>query len=302
MFCLKYQKLVKHFIKPSNIRHSSKFQRTNNLNTLEHNLIRETLDQSQPTITEWRELRDKLQKLRKNYNALGSIDTIILSNCQPNELDVGKSYIKFLTESGEQPNVTTLINLLKLYYKASKAGREITIDDQRDIIGMLVLFTIEHHENLTKKINSKICRYEKFQSQFPVFDNNLGEAAIFGLVLTTDWRKSVDIMNSIKLLSKPSSATYCAIIQRAIQENDQPLAWELLNTVAAECKVVQNDVFIEYIRYCEKTRDQFMENVNKMLSFIENNEILISTPVAKELHRAFQSNGYNCSVTTVTRR
>ncbi len=137
MFFLKYHKMIKCIIKPSTVCFS---QKLTHKFALEHTLIRQTLDQqSHPTTNDWNELRDKLENAKRMSNSSFSIDTIILKNCLPANLDAGKSYIKYLSESDQRPNTSTLINLLKLYYNASKVGREITSTDQQDIIDMLVL-------------------------------------------------------------------------------------------------------------------------------------------------------------------
>lgn len=137
MFCQNMVKyiMVKYIIKPSSFRFASKaFDKDN------QTIIRETLDQNRPqSVDEWNELRDKLFNLKGNSVTMVNIDRIILGNLTPTQLDVGKSYMKYLKESGCEPKTGVKLLLLKLYYKASKAGIQITNSDQQNIIDMLVV-------------------------------------------------------------------------------------------------------------------------------------------------------------------
>ncbi len=95
---------------------------------------------------------------------------------------------------------------------------------------------------------------------------------------------------------------YSAVIQRAIEENDEPIAWNLLNNMAIECAVLPNDVFKSYIGFCVKQSNTFRKNINKILTFIEDNQIIVTTEVVNELQRAFQRFNYNCSINGVTKQ
>lgn len=125
---------MKCFVRSMNVRFAS--VRRNDLDS-EMALIQQTLDQNhQPTTKEWSELKGKLMEMKEMSRSRYNIDTVILGRCLPTQLHVGKSYIKYLKETGCEPNTSTLINLLQLYYKASKIGTEITKNDQQEIIGM----------------------------------------------------------------------------------------------------------------------------------------------------------------------
>lgn len=96
-------------------------------------------------------------------------------------------------------------------------------------------------------------------------------------------------------------SSYSAIVQRALQEEDEQLAWDVLN-MALECDAVDNDVFIKYIGYCEKNEGSFTENINKMLTFIGDNQILVSRKVVNEFQRVFQRFNHSCHITAVSKQ
>lgn len=144
-------------------------------------------------------------------------------------------------------------------------------------------------------------RYEHFAKKFPVFDNLLGEGLIYGLVLTPNWRKSLEILDSIKISSVPSPKVYSAVIERATQEEDEETVWNLMNDMVKDCKILQEYVFLAYIGFCEKKTNKFDENINKMLTFIGDNQIIVTTDVATQLYRSFQKFNYVCSITAVNK-
>lgn len=129
----------------------------------------------------------------------------------------------------------------------------------------------------------------------------LGEGLIYGLVLTDDWRKSLEVLDAIQISSIVSPAVYSAIIQRAIQEEDEPIVWDLMNDMVRNCKNLRKDVFMSYIGFCERNSAKFAENINKMLAFIGDNRIIVTAEVATQLHSVFQKFDYVCSITAVTK-
>lgn len=140
------------------------------------------------------------------------------------------------------------------------------------------------------------------RKRYSAFDSALGEAIIYGLILTADWRKSIEIFDAIKISSKPSSTAYSIVIQRALQEQDEHLVWNLLNAMADDCGEIQNEVFISYIGCCEREPNTFIENIDKLLTFIGENRIVISTKVVNEFQRTLHKFNHNCSTSTLSKQ
>ncbi|KAG4071406.1 hypothetical protein HA402_011560 [Bradysia odoriphaga] len=270
----KLSKITSHFLRP-NVRYSIKFIHKDKT---EHTLIRQTIDKNpRPTTSEWHELRKKLMLSTANKSSI-NIDATILRSCVPDRLDTGKSYWKYLKESGDDTKSSTLTVLLELYYRASKTGTEITDNDQLDIID--------------------IC--ESLRKKSPALDSTSAEGIIYGLVLTADWRRSLEILDSIQISSKPS--LYSAVVQRALQEQDEHLVWKLLDAMVTDCDEIQNEVFMSYIAFCEREAVTFSEHIDKMLTFIGDNRIVVSTTVVNEIQRSFHKFNHNCSTATVSKQ
>ncbi|XP_037040469.1 mitochondrial ribonuclease P catalytic subunit-like [Bradysia coprophila] len=246
-----------------------------------HNLIRQTLDQARrPTINEWHELREKLLlNWPRNGQHKSVIDKLVVDNCFPDKLDSGKSYVDYLKASKQKLPKSIWISALGLYYNASKCGIRMTANHQRDIIEM--------------------CQY--LHGTHTHFCPNLGVAIIRGLVLTADWRKSLDIIDSLRTSSQLQTV-YSAIVQRAIQEQDEHLVWEMFDKIAAKRICLHDEVLTLYIGQCERNASTFKENIDRMLAAIGANRILVTAEVANEFQRAFRRFNYSCTVTTVSER
>lgn len=125
MLFLKHQNMIKCVYKTSSFRFASRFAISN-------------IPNRPLSVEEWDEFRQDLLSSTENDLTKTNIDVNIVKHCFPSKLDVGKSYIKYLTQSGVEPNTATLATFLKLYYMASKSGTQITNNDLQEITDMLV--------------------------------------------------------------------------------------------------------------------------------------------------------------------
>lgn len=85
---------------------------------------------------EWRILRSDLLASDDRSITAVNIDATILGGCLPDgRLEVGKSYVRFLRESGDEPNLASMGRLLRLYHMAEGQGR-LSVADRGDIVKM----------------------------------------------------------------------------------------------------------------------------------------------------------------------
>lgn len=83
--------------------------------------------------SEWAELRSGLIAADFFINEV-NVDATILGRCLPaGQLEVGKSYLKFLHDQGIEPNLATVGKLLRLYHASAKT---LTAEDKEDIVKM----------------------------------------------------------------------------------------------------------------------------------------------------------------------
>lgn len=113
---------------------SSNFKRPVKLNLQQNHilLLRDKLEENRElTFNEWSELRHEILSSDRQINKV-NIDASILGQCLPNgQLQVAKSYIRYLkTELGQQPNIATIGRLLRLYYLAYANGKLVNNEHQ----------------------------------------------------------------------------------------------------------------------------------------------------------------------------
>lgn len=121
-------------------------------------------------------------------------------------------------------------------------------------------------------------------------------------MLTDDWRRSLEILEAVKSLSKPTPKSYTAIIERAIREGDEHIYWKVSDENVNLHDYLRKEVLVSYIDFCEKNANSFTDNINKILTFIGDNGVLISVDVANAFRSAFERFGYNCGITSISRQ
>lgn len=125
-----------------------------------------------------------------------------------------------------------------------------------------------------------------------MLDSSTLEHVILALCVTPDWKLSIKCLEDIKITCKPSSSTYTAIISRAFDSSDTiKIGWDLLNEMIAMERKPQCKIFISWINYCKKNQDlnESLKNIEKMIEYIGNNDILVSKLVAESFENYFKS-------------
>lgn len=153
------------------------------------------------------------------------------------------------------------------------------------------------HLKVTLLKTRYLCRCENIRKEFPDVDVATGGRLIQGLVVTKEWRQSLVIMDSLKLVDNPPLCAYTAIMKRALQEEDEELYWKLANDMVLHLNVLSNEIFTSYFAFCEKKFDTFNENINKILTFVGDNEILLPLDVVNQLQNVFQKFGFTSRTT-----
>lgn len=113
---------------------SSIYRRPRNIPVSDNHdsLLKSRLAENRPLLTtEWAELRSELIATDTLINEV-NVDATILSRCLPEaQLEVGKSYVKFLRDQGIKPNLATVGKLFRLYHASEKA---LTDEDKAEIV------------------------------------------------------------------------------------------------------------------------------------------------------------------------
>lgn len=247
---------------------------------------------------EWKEIRQNLIKTQKRINDI-NVDATILGllcsnennddqnqNLLKNSLNIAKNYIEFLKNEGIELNNAILGRLMKIYYFTYKFdSKQITEEDKKDVLNL----------------------YDMIMKKYKILDSITCENLIYGILITNQWKKSLDLLNMIELTCKPSSNVYNEIILRAFNnlqndDSDEDIGWKLLNEMIINNKQPKCEIFLIYLKRCKQnsqSRVKFQENIEKMFKFLENNEILITRLVANELHKLLLEYNIKSNITKI---
>ncbi|KAK7104747.1 hypothetical protein V1264_019412 [Littorina saxatilis] len=94
--------------------------------------------------------------------------------------------------------------------------------------------------------------FQKVQEMSDVFDAITAKYLISGLATTSQWQKTLDILEMAKLTASPGTAYFSPIIAAAIREGDLEMAFQLLDELASKGFEPQDKVLRHIIHECEK--------------------------------------------------
>lgn len=125
-------------------------------------------------------------------------------------------------------------------------------------------------------------------SKQSVLDSTTAENSIFALSVTKQWKKCLELLQMIKFTASPTSAAYSRVIIAAFSNKEMEIGWKLMSEMLMDHRSPQPTVYISWYQNCDRTQ----EDLEKMLKFIGNNNIMIPNQVATEIARAFYEIGY----------
>lgn len=210
---------------------------------------------SSPVLTaaEWGAIRKGILDERR-FNAT-NVDGTVLGLCSG--LESGKSYVRFLEQSGIELNLAIVGKLLRLY----RTKCELEEQEQQEIVGL----------------------YNGLREKNPVLDANTCEHLVAALTLTAQWRLSFELLDMIKLSGIPDSGTYSYLIARCFQDGDIEAGWKLLDEMCSNKRLPKDDVFLSWMEHCLKDKNSFKQNIIKMLSFTNAKSLFLSKRVGTAL-------------------
>lgn len=116
---------------------------------------------------------------------------------------------------------------------------------------------------------------------------------------TDKWMNSIELLESIKLTSKPTASAYSVISSKAFDANQPEIGWQMLRECVSDEKIPKCEAFQSYIRWCHNTSTCF-DNITKMLQFIGQNNLVISRKVVNDLEHILTE--YNCHTVSIGKK
>lgn len=233
----------------------------------------ELIKNSVLSIDKWKDLRIKILESHRINDK--NVDATIIGHCLKElKLKMAKSYLEFLNFEKIELNAASIGRVLRIYYGKAQE-RELTPDECNDISNLYNLLLLKSS----------------------VMDPTTAESVIHALCVTSDWKKSLEIFDNIKMTCTPSSSTYSAIIVSAFKNQDLTVGLKLLEEMIQLEKSPRCEVFNAWFDY--NTRNN--KAIDDILKFIGENEILISNKVAHHLKYILVSQNKKCDISSVNK-
>ncbi|CAG9770290.1 unnamed protein product [Ceutorhynchus assimilis] len=199
---------------------------------------------------------------RSQFYGAHNIDGIIMGTLGRIErLDLAQSYLKYLQSELTKPNLATLGRYLRLLYDSAKD--KITEAQEQEILS--------------------ICM--EIQRNNSILDSRTLENMALPLSLTKEWQKCFNIIQEIKRTSSVSTTVYSAVAASAFINNEEDLAWNLLNEVLSLDKLPLSVAFLSYIEVLKKQKRKV--DLVKLLTFFKESEMLCHEEVVNGILKDF---------------
>ena len=223
---------------------------------------------------DWENVRKELISSERSVS-LNNVDGIIITLCSKEcRLDIAKSYVNFMRTKSVNINDASIGKLLRLFYLNHVFEKQpISAEDEAEIL---------------KFCNALIEKY-------PVMNDVLLENTIHGLCLTSDWIRSLNLLESfVSTGSSPSSTSFNCIIAKAVAEEKLEIAWDILKKMNERNMVPRASVFIDLFK---KLRND-TSSTEQLLNVIKENSLMFPEESINNFQKVF---GDKCRIMNINR-
>ena len=229
---------------------------------------------------EWNVIRQTALESGRQIN-LVNVDASILGFClgEKADLQMGKSYVNFLEKEGIDINLATMGKLLKMYVSSAK-NNALNDEEQTEVYKI----------------------YQMLIKKHPFLDGNSCDSLIESLSLTKHWRESFKLLDMCKITGNPSVGSFSQLAKACFQNGEVDTGWQLMNECIDIGKYPSCMTYLAWIDHSKKDPLTLVENIEKMLNFTSDKDVLLTKTVTQELGMLFDSLGYSCSYSHINRR
>lgn len=258
---------------------SSKFK-TNNKVKIKAEALTSLLEKNHVDI-EWESVRNELIASEKFINK-SNLDGVVIEKCfNASRLDVAKSYVEFINSKSLQLNDSTVGKYVRLFHCQHK----------------LISENVDNASRLPAQDEDEIIRLSDYLiKKHEILEATLAENVIFGLSLTRNWMKCIDLLKHIEFTSIPSSRTYSCVISKALDEDKLDIVWNLLHTVLANQRAPSTFLIKKFFSKYQND-DAKME---KMMNLIGDYCLMLPEDEINEFKEILK--GRNCESVSITRK
>lgn len=227
------------------------------------------------TQRDWTNLRDSILKSHKFITEV-NVDATIIGLCKKyGNLSLGRSYMNYLKSVNQSPTSVAIIGkYVKLF--ELPAGEEQLPQDQVDEI-------------------LSLC--DSVRQRHPTLDANTAENLIYGLCLTPEWQKSVDLLAQIRIVSTPTHGTFNSIALAAFRNDDFNVALQMLEEAMVVHRLPSASSLIAWIEYCSRNNADIVE----LLEFLKVHNVQVSEAVSTRLTKLLLARGSHVKISTISK-
>ncbi|KAL3265397.1 hypothetical protein HHI36_009603 [Cryptolaemus montrouzieri] len=213
-----------------------------------------------------------------------SVDRILLKYfISSKQYDIGLDYIKYLSEEHISKSHLFLTNqIFRLYFQKRYEEKSLSEAAEEHLISL----------------------YKNLRKSYPVLDVISLEHAILALSVTKEWRKTIELVDEIKKMNRPSSICFSAIIAAAFLNNEEKTAWMFFNEMFEKERPPYDVIFQAYFEQLESLPDkqEVLSNLEKLFRICTEKDIIFSERVILDLNKLLRKNDIYATFTTINKR
>lgn len=231
---------------------------------------------------EWGALRTNLSKNEKNQVRLDNIIfthfAMMKSKC--NALKFTKQYLKALSALNVQPTLTNYDHLVRSYCRKSEEV-QLTREEQADLLETWVhhLHTCLAHIR-TEQFGIFRCDILIKKSEM-ILPTAIMNNVVEGLCRTDQWKRALTLLNEMNEVVRPAKTI---IAEKAFSEGELELGFQLLDELVFDEFEIDPKCCSTYWTFCRQHGENIVENVERMLRFLENKETILTKTCTQQLH------------------
>lgn len=288
-----YRKIYLDFVRQKVFKHGNFLLQRNLVTNLRENIHRDiiqlTIENAKLTsLNDWTNVKKAIleHEFNRGRFTTHNIDAVIMGHCiNSKRLDLGVSYIDFLSQENIKPNLATVGKFLQLIY----------LRNYKDCLDSGKTCKVSEEKLILKY-------YGDLRRDYPVLDSFSLTNVVLALSLTSKWKECLDLLKEIKVSTVPSIPAYSAVIAASFLHNEETLGWQFLEEMLGYERIPTSVTYLAYIKSLTKIKkkgDAF-EKLEKLFLFFQEKDLKCDQDVAVTISQLGEKLGYKSDFTTVS--
>lgn len=120
-----------------------------------------------------------------------------------------------------------------------------------------------------------------------------------GLCHTDQWKRSLSILNE---MDENAHAARNIVAKKAFCEGEIDLGFQLLDEATGDGFEIDPKACAAYWEFCRTKGGRVVENVERMLRFLESKEVMLTKSCTQNLHQVITEFGFSGDLVRVNQR